>query len=98
MEPQGELLDYDMPIESQEETEAAVDICLICDENEATITHDCGAKLCKSCLDEYNKRYAKLYDGASDEILCPKCSEPVVMPKKRRGRKPKKGDEDYIRL
>jgi tetratricopeptide (TPR) repeat protein len=94
MEPQGEPLDYDMP-EEREEPEPEEDLCLICDENEAVIEHDCGAKLCKSCLDEYNKRYAKLYDGAGDEILCPKCSEPVVMPKRRKG---KKGDADYIRL
>jgi tetratricopeptide (TPR) repeat protein len=96
MEPQGEPLDYDMPIESQDdEPEPEEGLCLICDENEAVITHDCGARLCKSCLDEYNRRYAKLYEGASDEVLCPKCSEPITLPKRRKG---KKGDEEYIRL
>ena len=61
----------------------------------AVIEHDCGAKLCKRCLDDYNKRYGKLYDDAQHDVVCPKCGEPVVMPKKRKG---KKKDGDYIRL
>jgi Flp pilus assembly protein TadD len=88
-----EPLDYEPRGEVAEDVKQ--DLCLICETNPVFVEHECGAKLCKSCLAEYNERYAKLYDGAGDETVCPKCGESIVIPKRRKG---KKGDEDYIRL
>jgi tetratricopeptide (TPR) repeat protein len=95
VESEGEPIDYETPRDV--EVEPPEDICLICEKNPVFVEHECGAKLCKDCLAEYNERYAKLYDGAGDETVCPKCGEPIVIPKKRKGRG-KKGDEEYIRL
>jgi len=92
--PFEEPLEYEKTVETEEVTVEEA-LCPICEKNPVDVEHDCGAKLCNDCLSEYNERYAKLYKTEGEEILCPKCGEEIVMPKKRKG---KKEGEEYIRL
>jgi tetratricopeptide (TPR) repeat protein len=89
--PELEPLDYEP--EAEEEVEEEELLCTICEKNPMDIEHECGIRLCKSCLREYNDRYAKLHETSGDEIVCPKCGQEIAV----RRKKGKKG-EDYIRL
>jgi hypothetical protein len=84
---EGEIepLDYEPEVEEEEL------LCTICEKNPMDIEHECGIRLCKSCLKEYNDRYAKLHETSGDEILCPKCGEEILIRRKGKGK-------DYIRL
>jgi hypothetical protein len=93
-EGMSEPLDYEPTLEPEEPEVEEEPLCIICEENPAALEHQCGAKLCKDCLAEYNERYAKLYEGGEGEMICPKCGEEIVIPRKRKGRK----GEDFIRL
>jgi tetratricopeptide (TPR) repeat protein/predicted RNA-binding Zn-ribbon protein involved in translation (DUF1610 family) len=86
-----------VPITEVEDEPEEEPLCAICQENPVDITHDCGISLCKACISEYNEKYSRLHDTNGSEILCPKCGEEVIVSRKR-GRKGKKGGEDYIRL
>jgi tetratricopeptide (TPR) repeat protein len=72
--------------------------CPICRERPADFSHRCGAKLCNECLQEYNDKYAQMYDVDGSETICPQCGETVITRERRTTLKKDKGKDSYVRL
>jgi hypothetical protein len=75
------------------------ELCPICNKNPVEVEHNCGAKMCRGCLDDYNGKYGRLYGADGGGMVCPKCTKDMAISESENaGPGKKEQDEDYIRL